>query len=268
MKRRVVGWYRRLFAGARFADFNRLLFECSLSGLGILNYEDDKVSGELNLIERILPRLITSDEPVLLDVGANVGDYTRLLRRRFPRAVIHCFEPHPRNFQRLLETNLPNVRYHNLAVGGEGGVLTLYDRADYDGSGHASLYAEVISEIHKQDLRSVEVAVLTLDEIAIREGFTFIDFLKIDTEGHELSVLSGAAALLARDAIGCVQFEFNEMNVISRSFFRDFRKSMKNHVFYRLLPQGLLKLDDVSIRTELFAYQNILAVPAKKAPLM
>jgi len=40
------------------------------------------------------------------------------------------------------------------------------------------------------------VRVETLDDIAAKEGVEYIDFLKIDTEGHELAVLSGASRLL------------------------------------------------------------------------
>ena len=39
-------------------------------------------------------------------------------------------------------------------------------------------------------------------------GIETIDFLKIDTEGHDLHVLRGAAGLLERKAIGVIQFEY------------------------------------------------------------
>ncbi|MFQ5571565.1 MAG: FkbM family methyltransferase [Rhodothermales bacterium] len=260
--------YATLFASPRWAGFNRLLLRCGLRGLGVNNYENDTISGEHYLIERILPRLIERDTPLFLDIGAHTGAYTRVLGRRFPQATIHAFEPHPRNFERLRASNVPGATYHNVALGAEDAVLMLYDRADQDGSEHASLHEAVISDLHRQPATRVEITVRTLDEVALEENLTFIDFMKIDTEGHELAVLRGASSLLARGAIGCIQFEFNEMHTVSRSFFRDFRLLLSTYDLYRLLPRGLLKLGTVPLLTELYAYQNILAVPGERAHLL
>src|SRR6185436_3522307 len=87
-----------------------------------------------------------------------------------------------------------------------------------------------------------------------------VDFLKIDTEGNELKVLKGAQSLLQKNAIRAIQFEFNEMNVVSRVFLRDFYDILAGYTFYRLLPDGLLPLGRYSARNEIFAFQNIFAV--------
>jgi FkbM family methyltransferase len=237
-----------------------------LRGLGILNYENDKVSGERYLIKTILPKVIKTDSPLFFDIGANIGNYSLTLLDRFPRAFIHAFEPHPRNYSHLTD-RMPSskVKFHNIAIGESKGKSILYDRADCDGSEHASLHEAVISEIHKQKIVTFEVAVETLDDLVEREGVSYIDFMKIDAEGNELAVLQGASKLLENGNIGCINFEFNEMNIVSRVFVRDFRKILHNYEFYRLLPNGLLPLGDSPLATELFAYQNILAFPKSLA---
>jgi len=101
----------------------------------------------------------------------------------------------------------------------------------------------------------------TLDDIAAKEGVEYIDFLKIDTEGHELAVLSGASRLLREHRIGYIQFEFNALHVYSRAFFRDFRNILSDYELYRLLPKGLLPLGTSVTSTEIFGFQNILAAP-------
>jgi FkbM family methyltransferase len=206
--------------------------------------------------------LISRKEPVFFDIGANVGNYTAKLAAVFPGALIHAFEPHPVNYRKLREVAAPGIKAHHIALGKSGGETELYDRADTDGSTHASIYKEVISEIHKAEIRSYRVAVDTLDTIAEKEKIRFIDFMKIDTEGNELDVLGGAKRLLGERAIGCIHFEFNEMHMISRAYFRDFRKVLGDYSLYRLLPRGLLPLDDTPVLTEIFAYQNIIAIPA------
>lgn len=253
--------YRTLFARPSLYRLNRALFHLSLSGLGILNYQDDHVSGERHFVTRVLPRLVRP-EPVFFDVGANVGTFASMLLTEFPQATVHAFEPHPRNYARLqsLGTRYNRVKCHNVALGDAEGTATLYDRADGDGSSHASLHESVISELHGQGVVEVGVRVVTLDTIAEEQGVDYVDYLKIDTEGHELAVLKGAARLLAGNRIGCIQFEFNEMNVVSRVFLRDFRKILAGYDLFRLLPRGLLPLDESPLQTELFAYQNIVAL--------
>ena len=54
------------------------------------------------------------------------------------------------------------------------------------------------------------------------------------------------------------------MNIVSRVFFRDFRLVLNNYDFYRLLPGGVILLGDVPLSTELFAFQNIIAIPKIK----
>ena len=118
--------------------------------------------------------------------------------------------------------------------------MHLYDHADNSGSSHASLYEATITEFHDRSAVKTSVPVETLDDVAMREGITYIHFLKIDTEGHELAVLSGATRLLRENRIGHIQFEFNALHVFSRVFFRDLRTILSNYNLYRLLPKGLL----------------------------
>jgi FkbM family methyltransferase len=249
-----------------FRRLNLRLFYLSLHGLGVLNYQNASISGERHLLRNWLPRAIKGPRPVFFDVGANEGQYSKELLEQFPTALVHAFEPHPGNYSRLRALGLPESRFksHNIAVGDSSGQLTLYDHAGNVGSSHASLYEATITEFHEHAAAAISVPVETLDDVAKKEGVEYIDFLKIDTEGHELAVLSGAARLLREKRIGHIQFEFNALHVFSRVFFRDFRNMLSNYDLYRLLPKGLLPLDAEIPSTEIFAFQNILAVP--KAP--
>jgi FkbM family methyltransferase len=252
-----------------FRGFNSTLHGLALHGLGVLNWQDDAVSGERYLIHEYLPRVLPQAHPVFCDVGANIGAFTSGLLARFPGAKIYAFEPQPQNFARLTRAGHPpeRVRHDNIALGRAPGLITLYDRADHAGSAHASVYEEVIADIHRQAVTATEVRVDTLDNVAALYGLPYIDYLKIDTEGNELAVLEGAAQLLREARIGYIHFEFNEMNVVSRAFLRDFRKLLPSHQLFRLLPRGLLPLGTRSVSTEIFAYQNILATPTFTWPV-
>lgn len=257
----IVKLYRFLFVRQKFIKLNKFLFHISLNGLGVLNCANVKISGEWHLVKKILPKILNRNGSIFFDVGANIGNFTLTLLENFPNANIYAIEPHPKNYDHLKKKVANNkVKTYNVAMGESCSRLKLYDRADYDGSAHATLHKEVITEIHKQKVVSFDVDVETLDNFTEREGIKYIDFLKVDTEGNELSVLQGASKLIDDERIKCIYFEFNEMNIVSRVYFRDFQKILTNFEFYRLLPDGLLKLGDSPLETELFAFQNILAL--------
>lgn len=134
-----------------------------------------------------------------------------------------------------------------------------------DGSSHASLYREVIEEIHHKKYGKAiayDVNVLTLDDFCSEHEISKIDLLKIDTEGNELKSLIGARQLLYENRIKAIQFEFNEMNLCSKSTFKDFWDLLENFYFYRLLPGGqLLPITKyIPYFCEIYAYQNIIAI--------
>jgi len=266
MKNLVFNVHRFLFARQAFARFNSVLHQLSLRGLGILNYENRGVSGERHFIEKVLPSIVRREAPVFFDVGANVGAYSAELLRVFPGARIHAFEPHPLNYAALCRSvSSGAVRTHHLALGEAPETLHLYDRADKEGSSHASFYRRVITDLHKQEVLEVEVKVETLDRMADQQDVQQIDFLKVDTEGNELSVLKGASRLLEAGRIGCIQFEFGGTHLFSRVFLKDFRDLLGDFCLYRLLPGGMLPLGDDPLGTEIFAFQNIVALPRTSA---
>jgi FkbM family methyltransferase len=255
--------HRWIFARPLFQKFNSSLFHLALHGLGVLNYENASMSGEQYLLRKWLPNVIKVPNPVFFDVGANEGHYCGMLLEQFPTAFIHAFEPHPKNYLTFLGNKFPahQVKCYNVAIGDVKSSTTLYDHADNAGSSHASLFEATITEFHEHSAVGTKVPVETLDDVAMRAGVTYIDFLKIDTEGNELAVLAGASQLLRENRIGHIQFEFNALHVFSRAFFRDFRNILSSYDLYRLLPRGLLPLDSNITLTEIFAFQNILAVP-------
>jgi FkbM family methyltransferase len=260
MKRLIKKLYRRAFARRQFYKLNKLLLECSLHGLGVLNYENDNLSGEGHFLSRVLRDYLPKDRaPVFVDVGANVGDYSATLLDNYPESRIVAVEPHVANVKRLSE-RLPNIETFNTALGSEVSELLLFDRSDCDGSCHASLYEEVITELHKIPSVEHRVHVNTLDQLAEDLQIDTIDLLKIDTEGHELEVLKGASKLLARNAVPLIHLEFNEMNLISRVFLRDIRRHLQGYRFYRLLPTSMIEIPDRSVLSEIFAYQNVICV--------
>lgn len=227
--------------------------------MGVLNYENDTVSGESRFLKRLLKG---RSGCVVFDVGANVGDYSRKIFQACPRATVYAFEPHPKTYSVLSNAiRQSNFLPVNAAAGENEGRFSLFDYESRDGSSHASLYRDVIENIHKAKSIEHKVRVIELGAFARSENIEKIDLLKIDTEGNELSALKGILGYIETGKIEVIHFEFNEMNVLSRTYFRDFWELLPNYDFYRLLPDGMAKIDSYNpIYCEVFAYQNIVAI--------
>jgi len=254
----VYDLYRLLFARTAFYKFHKFLYQLSLRGMGILNPESEKISGEGYFIERHVSKI---KKGVVLDVGANVGKYSKLIKRMNQDIAIFAFEPHPSTYQRLIQNvDGMDIKTYNVGVGASDGSLYLYDYADKDGSPHASLYKDAIEQIHKGQAIAHKVRIISLDDFVTENNIDRVGLLKIDTEGHEMEVLKGFERCIRDNKVDLIHFEFNEMNIASRVCFKDFWEFLPNYNFSRMLQDGLVPIRDYRpILCEIYAYQNIVA---------
>ena len=257
----VYELYASVFARPSLYRLNRFLFSLAMRGLGILNWTNSTLSGELPLVRRLIRR--APDGAVVVDVGANVGRFAAFAAQAGRGLVVHALEPNPSAFSALsLATRELGVRCHNFGVGREDGKAILYDYSEGTGSSHASVYRDVITKIHKRKDSGVSIKLSRLDSFFEAEGIKEVYILKLDLEGGERdALLSIEEALLnQRISIKHVIVEFNWMNVFSRSFVADMQKILSGFRVYRILPRGRLvdiTEEPITIR-EIFAYQNIL----------
>jgi FkbM family methyltransferase len=258
MRKLIYDLYRLLFARTVFYKFNKLLYQLSVRGIGILNYESDKLSGEEYFIEHHVSKIRNG---VVFDVGANVGKYSKFIKRTNKDIDIFAFEPHPATYQKLVKNvEGVDIKTYNVGVGASEGSLYLYDYADKDGSSHASLYKDVIEQIHKGQAIAHKVRIISLDAFVIEHNIERVGLLKIDTEGHELEVLRGFERCIRDNKVDLIHFEFNEMNIASRVCFKDFWDFLPNYEFSRMLQDGLVPIKEYSpVLCEIYAYQNIVA---------
>lgn len=239
--------------------FHKALFDLSLHGMGVLNWQNNAISGETNFLKCVLQ---ANNNPIVIDVGANVGKYSKTAKEINPGAVIYSFEPHPKTFTHLQKmADEIDLNVFNLGMSDKEGAINIYDYADNNGSSHASLYQDVIEKNFGKPSIATEIKITTLDKFILEQGIAKVDLLKIDTEGHELNVLKGAFESIKRDIFEVVHIEFNEMNVYSRTFLRDIADLFPSHLFFRMLPDGLAFMGKYRPLThELFAFQNIAII--------
>jgi FkbM family methyltransferase len=135
---------------------------------------------------------------VFVDVGANDGYYSLFAARRVGASGrVIAVEPSSReraNLERNLARNgLDNVIVVSAALGAEPGVADLR-LAQGKHSGHNTLGKFAHDDVQAASLERVKVQ--TLDSVVAELGLDRIDFVKIDVEGAEASVVAGARSVL------------------------------------------------------------------------
>jgi len=134
---------------------------------------------------------------VFIDVGANLGLFTLLATRRVgSTGTVIAVEPSPREVEDLCANialnRIDNVTVAAAALGEATGVATLQVAED-EHSGHNTLGSFIYGT---KLLARRDVDVTTLDDLARQSHLTRLDFVKIDVEGAELSVLRGGRSAL------------------------------------------------------------------------
>lgn len=128
----------------------------------------------------------------ILDIGANTGQFAKIIREILPTAKIYSFEPLPDCYEQL-KLNAQRLQPHEtfpFALGNQDGSTTI-NLNEFSPS--SSLLP--MEDLHKNELphtantRQVSIAVRRLDDLKINISTPLI--IKIDVQGFELEVLRG-----------------------------------------------------------------------------
>ncbi|HEY4653099.1 MAG TPA: FkbM family methyltransferase [Cyclobacteriaceae bacterium] len=200
------------------------------------------------------------DIDMVIDVGANVGQYSMaLLDTGFERKIL-SFEPIAKVY-RQLENNsrrFANWEVCNLGVGDKEGTLTINISENYESSSllpvtELSISAEPKSGyVSKEEIRVVTLDSFLVDRIKTAQN----PYLKIDVQGYELQVLEGAKMLLPK--IKGIQLEMSFVKLYEGGpLYKDIFGYLENAGFqlYTIIPDfrdersgRMLQADGIFIR--------------------
>ena len=149
-------------------------------------------------IESYLFNQLLQPGMVVIDVGANVGQYTMLASTAVGRlGSVHSFEPVPSTFARLnqhiSDNSLMNVYLNNAAIWHEETSIALGLPTDM--INNAGAYTVGVGS---DSASRVEVHTLTLDNYADRHNLARVDVIKMDIEGAEPAAIAGGLGVIRK----------------------------------------------------------------------
>jgi FkbM family methyltransferase len=237
--------------------FDNLLRECDNVSF------DFKHNGE----ERVLNILTENGLDTVFDVGANVGEFSREVRRRNPNSVIYAFEIIPQTFRELKKNTqgIEKIVIFNIGLFDENKSIKMH-------IGKTSVVATAFKiegmEDHNeyyQEVQSCEV-IKGCDFIQ-NNRIEKIDFLKIDTEGSDLRVIKGFEEEINK--VKVIQFEYGIFNIQSKDLLIDFYNYLEVQGFKvgKVFPNHV-DFSKYHFSMENFHGGNFIAVDKKESTLI
>jgi FkbM family methyltransferase len=167
---------------------------------------------------------------VVIDCGANVGQWSRLALSVFPEAAFHLIEPQPACAAPLRELarEARRARVHTVAVTEPGVALVRMIGGGDTGGGTGAWVARP----GEAAIGEVVCPATTLDELLAAEVASGErSLLKLDLEGHEVPALRGAARLLGVVEVVLTEFQFFEINGNGRPTFGGLLRALNGQGF-------------------------------------
>lgn len=183
----IITGSRRFKLGESFVDlFGRKFFYDTPFGLAGYQSMLTRLQNMMNIAKM-------KEIKTVVDVGANVGQFSMMINDRFPLAQIYVIEPVPKTLM-ALRKNLgdnPNVKILTKAISDFNGT----NKIEFNEQN--SLTSRFIGDLGTL-LEKIDVETQTLDSFIEENNIDIIDVLKIDVETYEKKVLAGGASALEK----------------------------------------------------------------------
>lgn len=197
---------------------------------------------------------------VMMDVGANVGDFTALAAEVVgPSGRVYAFEPGPDNLAAL------RARF------GTTGTVQIVDAAVSDSTGEATFFLDrrdgrrhsLARENVGKRGAAIAVRQVALDDYL--ETVPRVDVIKIDAQGAEPRIIRGARRLLAhfrpRILLELWPFGLGSLGSDSTTLLAELRA--QDYDVYRVSAKGQLKSDIATVRPGRWPSINVVALPRR-----
>jgi FkbM family methyltransferase len=143
----------------------------------------------------------------IIDCGAYVGDWTRMIKKIFPNSKVLMVEANPEketNIQEVQSEYPQTVSYAISLLGAENRMEARFYKMETGSS--------VFEEQSNVPRDVLLLPMKTLDEVALEKHFLDSTFIKLDVQGYELEVLKGAKEILKKAKLVLLEVSFLQYN--------------------------------------------------------
>jgi FkbM family methyltransferase len=171
-----------------------------------------------------------SNPLLIIDIGAAQPDYNRWAS--FPKRMVIGFEPNEEEFSKLSHSE--NIKFYNCAVGAINGKIPLFVTGYWSNTSTLRPNMSLIRQLaYREDdwaiQKTLDVECRTLDSVLDQES-VIPDFIKVDTQGSELSILRASPKTLKTVFGVDVEVEFLSLYE-HQPLFEDVQKFMYEQGF-------------------------------------
>jgi FkbM family methyltransferase len=256
--------YSFFFSKKYIRNLNEIFFRLTLKASGYTNYGSLNETGENYFI-----KLLGKTNPKLcIDVGANIGNYSSSLIK-FTKSKIIAFEPLPRAYQllkKLKKFHKERFFPHNIGLSSQTGSNSLFYSNSLSELATFDKNYNQVTFFKSDSIRSISSNTITLDEFYKKNKLLFfkegLDFIKIDTEGHEYEVLLGAKTIIKECKPNFIQIEINQYQLLKNQNLYTISKLLPEYDIFQILPfnSGLKKIISSHPNNNIFHLSNFVFI--------
>jgi FkbM family methyltransferase len=178
------------------------------------NRDEFNILYKENFIEEIYKPRIKLNPKLIIDIGGHIGLTTLYLKKLYPKAVIKVYEPNPISFQ-LLQDNISingisDVELNQVAVTNSFSTRDFFIDNDNSWYSTSSLSEKGWNGTQKLDKISIET--ISFESILDLKP----DFIKMDIEGAEQSLIKSNLEKLANTSYLAIEFHRSEQQNFKR----------------------------------------------------
>ncbi len=205
---------------------------------------------------------------VVIDVGAHKAETIKLFNKFFQVESIYSFEASEENFKYLQKKikNLNNTKVYNFALGSANETKKFYHLRESSSSTLVKLNKN--SKYYKKKNRILnlfrfspdikdeyELNIKTLENFLNTENISYVDILKIDTEGYEFEVIKGTKERIKDIKYIYFEHHFDDMlvknyklsDIHNYLLSNGFKKKLKIKMFFRKTFEYIYENENLKI---------------------